>query len=389
MHLTPDQENFRSTVRAFIDERLPDALRQRLAQGFPPSKQEQVAWQRVLHERGWAAPHWPREYGGADLSTVERLVLQDELFRAPAPLPLGFNVTMLGPLLLAFGSERQKQFFLPRLASLDLWFCQGFSEPGAGSDLASLRTTARLEGGQYVVNGQKIWTTSAHNADWIFCLVRTEKTERKQLGISFLLIDLRTSGISIRPIVSIDGEHHLNEVFFDEVRVPAENLLGVEGKGWDYAKFLLGNERTGIANVGLSRERLEHAIQLAGQIGEGGRTLARQPWFMHEAALLDAEIRALEVSNWRMLVSAECDRPPAFASVLKLKGIDLQQRVMVLLSKVAGPAGMEKRPARGPGSEHWAAALVPRYFFSRAASIYGGASEIQKDILSKAILERA
>jgi pimeloyl-CoA dehydrogenase len=388
MKYTPELEGFRAQVRAFIDERLGPDLRNRLRQGFPASKAELQQWQRTLHERGWAAPHWPKAYGGADLSTEQRLILLDELFRAPAPIPLGFNVTMLGPLILAYGTEQQKRFFLPKLASLELWFCQGFSEPGSGSDLASLRTSARREGDDFVINGQKIWTTGAHLADWIFCLVRTQKTERKQEGISFLLVDMRTPGITVRPIVSIDGEHHLNEVFFDDVRVPMTNLLGEEGRGWDCAKFLLANERTGIANVGLSRERLGHAISLAAMLGESGNDVALQPWFLQEIAILDAEIRALEVTNWRLLVGDD-ERSAAFASVLKLKGCEMQQRVMVLLSKVAGPEGLEKRPSRGEESKHWAAALDPRYFYSRAASIYGGATEIQKDILAKAVLERA
>jgi pimeloyl-CoA dehydrogenase len=384
---TASQAAFRAEVRRFVKERLPTDIRERLRLGHPPRKQDTVAWQRILHEKGWAAPHWPRKYGGAELGQAERLILLDEMFRAPAPLPQVFNVGMLGPVLLKFGTEAQKRHFLPKLANLDLWFCQGFSEPGSGSDLASLRTSARREGNDYIVNGQKIWTTTAHLADWVFALVRTDGEGRKQHGISFLLIDLRTPGITIRPITSIDGQHHLNEVFFDEVRVPAGNLVGDEGRGWDCAKYLLMNERTGIANVGLCRERLDYARELAGRLTEAGRPLLESPKLRAEIATLEAEVRALEVTNWRFLLSADtAQKNPGFASVLKLKGTELQQDIAQLLQRIAGPAAMERRPHDGEGAGHWAGPLAMRYFYSRAASIYGGTSEVQKDILAKTIL---
>jgi pimeloyl-CoA dehydrogenase len=396
LELTASQAEFRDEVRRFVKERLPADIRERLRLGHPPRKQDTVAWQRILNERGWAAPHWPREYGGAELGQAERLILLDELFRAPAPLPQVFNVGMLGPVLLKFGTEAQKRHFLPRLANLDLWFCQGFSEPGSGSDLASLRTAARREGNDYVVNGQKIWTTTAHLADWVFALVRTDTAGKKQHGISFLLIDLRTPGITIRPITSIDGQHHLNEVFFDEVRVPVDNLVGEEGRGWDCAKYLLMNERTGIANVGLCRERLGYARELAGRRTQAGKPLLDSPKLRAELAMLDAEVRALEVTNWRFLLSPDtAHRTPGFASVLKLKGTELQQEIAQLLQRIAGPAAMERRAHEGncsddsDGAGHWAGPLAMRYFYSRAASIYGGTSEVQKDILSRTILEPA
>jgi len=383
LNLTPEQRAFRDEVRAFIRQRLPAEIRDRLRAGHPPRKQDTVTWQRILNERGWAAPHWPKRFGGADLGQMERLILLDEIYRGPAPLPQVFNVGMLGPVLLKFGTPAQQEFFLPKLANLDLWFCQGFSEPGSGSDLASLRTAARRDGDHYVVNGQKIWTTTAHLADWVFALVRTNPEGRKQEGISFLLIDLRTPGIRIRPIHSIDGEHHLNEVFFDEVRVPVANLVGEENRGWDCAKFLLGNERTGIANVGLCRERLEYAREIASRQTQAGRPLLEDPKLRAEIAALEAETRALEITNWRFLLTdSEQKRLPAFASVLKLKGVELQQEINALLARIAGPGGLERRPAddvvHGP--------ITPRYFYSRAASIYGGTSEVQKDILAKAIV---
>jgi len=383
LNLTAEQRAFRDEVRAFIQARLPEEIRARLRAGHPPRKQDTVAWQRILNERGWAVPHWPRHYGGADLGQVERLILLDEIYRAPAPLPQVFNTNMLGPVLMKFGTPAQCDHFLPRLANLDLWFCQGFSEPGSGSDLASLRTAARREGDHYVVNGQKIWTTTAHLADWVFALVRTDDGARKQEGISFLLIDLKSPGIRIRPIRSIDGEHHLNEVFFDDVRVPVSQLVGQENRGWDCAKFLLANERTGIANVGLCWERLDRAREIAQQTTQAGQALWDDPKLRAEVAALGAEIRALEITNWRFLLTpAEQARVPAFASVLKLKGTEMQQEINALLARLAGPQGLERRDAdelaHGP--------LTPRYFYSRAASIYGGTTEVQNDILAKALV---
>ena len=383
LQLTPEQEAFRLEVRTFIRDRLPQDIRERLRAGHPARKEDTVRWQRILHERGWAAPHWPAKFGGAELGQMERLILMDELYRAPAPLPQVFNITMLGPVLMKYGTAQQCEYFLPKLTSLELWFCQGFSEPGSGSDLASLRTAARREGDCYVVNGQKIWTTTAHWADWTFALVRTDPEARKQEGISFLLIDLKSPGITIRPITSIDGAHHLNEVFFDEVRVPVANLVGQENKGWDCAKFLLGNERTGIANVGLCRERLEYARALAARAPQADGCLIDDLRLQSDMAILDAEIRALEVTNLRFLLTPSAQKElPAFASVLKLKGVELQQEVNALLARVAGPSGLERRDSadveNGP--------LAPRYFYSRAASIYGGTSEVQKDILSRFIL---
>lgn len=383
LDLTQQQLAFRDEVRAFVHDRLPAEIREWLRLGNPPRKQDTVTWQRILNERGWAAPHWPRQYGGAELGQMERLILLDEMFRAPAPLPQVFNVTMLGPVLMKFGTQAQRDYFLPKLANLDLWFCQGFSEPGSGSDLASLRTAARREGEHYIVTGQKIWTSTAHLADWVFALVRTNSEGRKQDGISFLLIDLKTPGITIRPIYSLDGGHHLNEVFFDDVRVPVDNLVGEENKGWACAKFLLGNERTGIANVGFCRERLGYARALASRIVQGGNRLIDDPRLRSELAVFDAEVRALEVTNWRFLLTPSAQQAlPAFASVLKLKGTELQQDIAALLARLDGPQGLERRPAedgsRGP--------LTPRYFYSRAASIYGGTTEVQKDILAKAIV---
>ncbi|MBI5277657.1 MAG: acyl-CoA dehydrogenase family protein [Burkholderiales bacterium] len=381
LQLAAAQAAFRDDVRAFLRERLPGELRERVRLGLRPSREQVVQWQRALHERGWAAPHWPREFGGADLGQMERLILMDELQLAPAPLPLHFNVTMLGPVLLKYGTPEQKRDWLPRLARLDVWFCQGFSEPGAGSDLASLRTSARHEGEHYVVNGQKTWTTYAHMADWIFLLVRTDpQAARKQEGISFLLVDLKTPGITIRPIHTIDGEHHLNEVFFDDVKVPVANRVGDENKGWDVTKSLLGSERTGLAYVGMSRDRLDRAIELARNTRDGARRVIDDPAIQAEIAWIDAELRGLEVTNLRLLLCAQAQRDnPAFASVLKLKGVEIQQQVASLMLRIAGPAALAR-------SEDERGVPATRYFFTRASSIYGGTTEVQKDVLAKAVL---
>ena len=263
LRFTPEELAFRDEVRAFFRTNLPEGIRGKLVEGKHLAKDDIVTWQRILNKKGWAVANWPVERGGTGWTPVQQYIFQEELQLTPAPQPLGFGVTMVGPVMIAFGSEEQKQRFLPRIANLDDWWCQGFSEPGAGSDLASLRTAAKRDGDHYIVNGQKTWTTLAQHADWIFCLVRTDPQAKKQEGISFLLIDMKTPGITVRPIVTIDGGREVNEVFLDDVEVPAENLVGQENRGWDYAKYLLGRERTGIARVGLSKERIRRITLIA------------------------------------------------------------------------------------------------------------------------------
>ncbi len=385
LQLGENLENFRAEVRAFIDARLPAGVRARMRQGLRSTREEIVDWQRTLHEKGWAAPHWPREYGGAQLGQAERLILLEETSRAPAPKTLSFNIVLLGPVLLKYGTPQQKDYWLPRLARLDTWFCQGFSEPGAGSDLASLRTSARREGDHYVVNGQKIWTSLAQHADMIFCLVRTSTEGRKHEGITFLMFDMRLPGITVRPIASIDGEHSLNEVFFDDVHVPADGLVGDEGQGWEITRFLLANERTGIADVASCRERLDYAIELAQHSEQGGVGLRDDPHIRARLAWLDAEVRGLEITNWRLLLTpAEQQANPAFASILKLKGTEIQQEIASLTLRLLGPEGLERAPQQSDAT--WQTAPATRYLFSRAASIYGGASEVQKDLLARSVL---
>jgi alkylation response protein AidB-like acyl-CoA dehydrogenase len=296
--------------------------------------------------------------------------------------------------IVAFGNDAQKRRFLPRIANLDDWWCQGFSEPGAGSDLASLKTTAKRDGDTYIVNGQKTWTTLAQYADWIFCLVRTDAAAKKQEGISFLLIDMNTPGITVRPIQTIDGGHEVNEVFFDDVRVPAENLVGQENKGWDYAKFLLGNERTGIARIGISKARLRRLKELAALQKLGDSPMLADPVFRRRIAAAEVELKALEMTQLRVVAAERQGRngkPDPASSILKIKGSELQQAITELLLEVVGPYALpEQRPQdrwnEPPVGPEWAETLAPSYFSMRKVSIYGGTNEIQKNIIAKAIL---
>src|ERR1700750_1864709 len=298
LRFTPEENAFRQEVRAFIRDNLPADTRDRMKLGHPPRKEDTVRWQRILNQKGWAAYSWPKEHGGPGWSAIQRMIFLEENLMAPAPELLSFNITMLGPVLQQFGTEEQKQRFLPRAANLDDWWCQGFSEPGAGSDLASLKTAAKRDGDHYVVNGQKIWTSTAHNADWCFLLVRTNpNAAKRQEGISFLLLDMKTPGITVRPIISIDGSHHLNEVFFDDVRVPVENRGDGENGGWDVAKFLLGNERTGIARLGKSKERVRSAKAVARQVREAGKPLIEDAAFPQRVAQLEIDMKAREITQ--------------------------------------------------------------------------------------------
>ncbi|MBN8905302.1 MAG: acyl-CoA dehydrogenase family protein, partial [Rhodospirillales bacterium] len=365
--------------------------------GHPPRKDDTVRWQRILNQRGWAAYSWPKEWGGPGWTAIQKMIFLEENLMAPAPEILSFNVTMLGPVLIQFGTEAQKKRFLPRAANLDDWWCQGFSEPGAGSDLASLKTSAKRDGDHYVINGQKIWTSTAQYADWCFVLVRTDPNARKrQEGISFILVDFKTPGITVRPIISIDGSHHLNEVFYDDVRVPVENLVHVENKGWDVAKYLLGNERTGIARLGKSRERVNAAVDMARKVNSNGRPLIDDQTFRQRVAQLQVDIKALEMTQYRVVSAYDkakgAGRPDPLSSVLKVKGTELLQATTELAVDVAGPMATpiwaEELAAMNEPDDMLEAgsASAASYLMLRAASIYGGTNEIQKNILTKAVL---
>ncbi len=397
LRFTPEEVAFREEVRGFIRENLPAEIRERLRLGYPPRKQDTITWMRILNQRGWAAYSWPKEWGGPGWNSIQKMIFQEENFMAPAPELLSFNITMLGPVLIQFGTQAQKERFLPRARNLDDWWCQGFSEPGAGSDLASLKTRAVKQGDHYIVNGQKIWTSTAHNADWIFLLVRTDPSAPKpQQGISFLLVDKSTPGIEVRPIISIDGSHHLNEVFFTDVKVPVESLVGQENKGWSVAKYLLGNERTGIARLGKSKDRVRFAKDIAREVRMNGKPLIEDRSFRARVAQLEVDMKALEITQLRVLSAydkAKDGRPDPLSSVLKIKGTELLQGTSELVMDVGGPqampvwqqelAALANEPAIGP---EWAPQMAPAYLMLRAASIYGGTNEIQKNILNKAVL---
>jgi pimeloyl-CoA dehydrogenase large subunit len=395
LSFTADEIAFRDELRHFFRTEIPVELRRKVEQGHPLTKQDIVASQRILNARGLAVPHWPQEWGGQDWTPVQFYLYQDEMQLACVPPPIAFNTSMVGPVIAQFGSEDQKKRFLARAANCDDFWCQGFSEPGSGSDLASLRTSAKRVGDKYIVNGQKIWTTLAQYADWIFCLVRTDVDAKKQEGISFLLIDMKSQGITQRPIQTIDGGHEVNEVFFDEVEVPAENLVGQENKGWDYAKFLLGNERTGIARVGTSKVRVKRIRELAAleRVGEG--RLIDDPRFQEKLAAVEVELKALEMTQLRVVADdrkrTDKGKPNPASSILKLKGSDIQQALTELVMDVVGPYVLPYQPVGEGQNEpvigpNYATQAGPAYFNYRKVSIYGGSNEIQRNIVAKAVL---
>ncbi|MCO5089547.1 acyl-CoA dehydrogenase family protein [Bosea sp. (in: a-proteobacteria)] len=390
---TAEDIAFREEVRAFIAGNLPAQTRDHMKQGKHPTAQMIRDWQRRLNARGWAVPHWPREWGGQGWDAVRRNILREETEKAPAPSVLAFNTDMCGPILLAFGTEAQKKRFLPRMANLDDWWCQGFSEPGAGSDLASLRCAAAREQDHYVVNGQKVWTTKAQHADWMFMLVRTDPAAPKpQHGISFLLVDMRSAGITVRPTITIDGFHEVNEVFFDDVRVPVENRVGAENRGWDCAKLLLSNERTGHAKVGPSKERLRTLREYAATVEKNGGTLLDDPAFVTRLVDLEVQLKALEMTTMRVLAEDRVDialrKPNPGSSVLKIRGSEIHQAISALFVEAAGLCGLAVPAGDGgdAGFPDWMEQAHPNYCNMRKLSIYGGSNEIQKTIMAKAFL---
>ncbi len=392
LNYTSDDLAFRDHVRAFLDANLPPDLQQKVRKHLRMSKDDYVRWHRILATQGWVAPGWPAEFGGPGWTPVQRHIWDDECARAGTPPILPFGVNMVAPVIMAFGNEAQKAHYLPRILSCEDWWCQGYSEPGAGSDLASLKTTATRDGDVYVVNGQKTWTTLAQHADMIFCLVRTDSGVRKQEGISFLLIDMHTPGVTVRPIIMLDEDHEVNEVFFDNVRVPVQNLIGQENKGWTYAKYLLGHERTGIAAVGRSRRELASLKHLAANRSKNGKPLLEDPLFGARVATLEIELMALEMTVMRVLAQ-EHKAPGPEASVLKVRGTEIQQTLTELMVEAAGPMALAFDPAYLEGqSEHSvfgddeAAPLAAHYFNFRKTSIYGGSNEIQRNIITQMIL---
>jgi alkylation response protein AidB-like acyl-CoA dehydrogenase len=380
--LTPEEAAFRDELRNIYTTKIPQEARDRVRAGSAEVVHDDiVTCHKILNEHGLAVPNWPVEWGGKDWTPTQHQIWADEMQLACVPEPLNFNTKMVGPVIAEFGSEEIKQRFLPPTASLDIWWCQGFSEPEAGSDLASLRTTAVRDGDSYIVNGQKTWTTLGQYADWIFCLVRTDpQAPKRQAGISFLLFDMKTPGITVRPIKTIDGGHEVNELFFSDVRVPANQLVGEENQGWTYAKFLLGNERTGIAGVGRTKVRLAEGKKFAEESG-----VLSDPLFAAKLAEAENELLALELTQSRVVSDSADGAPNPASSVLKLRGSELQQIATELLVEAAGPDAL---PTNGEdiSSPVWAQASAPRYLNYRKTSIYGGSSEVQRNIIASTIL---
>jgi len=392
---TREELAFRDEVRAFIDANLPHAVRQKLYEHRSLTRDEIRDWHRALNLRNWATPSWPEKWGGPGFTPVQRYIFFDELHQAPAPEPVSFNVSMIGPVIATFGNAQQKQRLLPRIRNLDDWWCQGFSEPGAGSDLASLSTSARCEGDHYVVNGSKLWQGMAHYADWMFTLVRTDPAAIKQAGITLLLIRLDQPGVEVRPVITMDGRHEVNAVFLENVRVPLDCRVGQENAGWNITKFLLGNERTGIARIGMTRHILARARQLATTRRTPSGLLADDPVFRQNTATLEIELQALEITQMRVIdeSAAHEGTPDPRSSILKIHGTQLRQQASELLLSAAGPQQLAAAgefasfgPDDAPAGAAWSTTIAPVYLSLRAASIYGGSTEIQKNILAKTVL---
>ena len=387
LNFTPAEEAFRLEVRSFIESSLPEPIRAKVASTRPLERDEYIEWHRILHRKGWGATNWPREFGGPGWTSIEQFIFDEECSRAAAPPVPAFGIKMVAPVIMKFGSADQQSKFLPRIAAAQDWWCQGYSEPGSGSDLASLKTRAVLDAatGHYVVNGQKTWTTLGQYADWIFCLVRTDPAAKAQRGISFLLIDMKTPGITVRPITLLDGGREVNEVWFEDVRVPVENLVGQENEGWTYAKFLLGHERTNLGGIGVSKRTLGRLKEIATTEQRHGRPLKDDPVFSARLARVEIELMALEMTNLRLLSVAEGGKAPgAMPSILKIKGTEILQSLSELMLQAVGPYGLLfERDEVGP--EH-AAGLAPLYCNLRKLSIFGGSNEIQKNIVSQMVL---
>ena len=394
LSLSPDDRAFRDDVRAFVAEAVPDDIRRKQAAGVALDRDDHMAWHRILYRQGWVAPNWPVEHGGAGLTPLRRHILERELARGGAPWLLPFGIQMVGPVIMAFGDAAQKKRFLPRILSGEDVWCQGYSEPGAGSDLAGLRLRATRDGDGYRVSGQKTWTSYAHWADMIFCLARTSGEGKPQEGISFLLIDMKSPGVAVRPIVTIGGRHEVNDVFFDDVRVPAGNRIGEENRGWTYAKYLLRFERAGSADVGTQQRQVARLKEIARAERLNGRPLAEDRRFAGKLAELEIRLAAIDTMEMRALAAESIGAEPGpEVSMLKLRGTEIQQRISELLLEAIGGAAnpwipealSEGRNEAPVGPDH-AAGVAPHYFDWRKASIYAGSNEIQKNIMAKAVL---
>ncbi|MDP6566011.1 MAG: acyl-CoA dehydrogenase family protein [Alphaproteobacteria bacterium] len=393
---SPDELAFRDEVKDFLATKLPEQirLRTRLAPSYVASE-DTVAWQKILYAQGWGAPNWPVEHGGTGWNAVQKYIYDAEYQAADCPRQSPFGIAMVAPVIYTFGSEDQKAQHLGPIISGNALWCQGYSEPGSGSDLASLQTRAVRDGEDYLVNGHKIWTSHAHHADWMFCLVRTDPEAKPQRGISFLLIDMTTPGITVKPIISMDGHHYLNEVFLDNVRVPATNRIAEENKGWTYAKFLLGHERTGIAGVGKSKRKIERLKDVAGTERNDGRALLEDATFRARIGRAEVALRALEYTSLRIMARESAGQGPGpEASTLKISGTEIEQTLNELLIEAMAyyaapyPADALDPERNEPpiGPDH-GVGLMQEHLLRRAATIYGGSNEIQRGIIAKAVLE--
>ena len=391
----PSEQAFREEVRAFLRDHLPPEMATRGRSGYLAAADDQRAWQRILAKKGWSVPHWPVEHGGTGWSAAQRYIFDEECYHAGAPTPMIAGVGLVGPVIYTFGNEQQKKRHLPGIRSGDVYWIQGFSEPGSGSDLASLRTSAVRDGDHYVVNGQKIWTSHGVYGDWNFVLVRTDPKAKPQAGISFILIDVTTPGVTVRPIESLEGSHHLAEVFYDNVRVPAENLVGEENKGWSYTKFLLFNER---AFYGAEAPSLKRYIQkiktYASRERNGDVPLLANPTFAARLAEYELEVMAIDMAVAQVIQHGLNERNGgnAIGSILKVRGTEMAQKLTDMLVEVIGDYGTNFYPdfnedPKFRGANHigpdYAPGLMAELIYRRASSIYGGANEIQRNLIAK------
>ena len=394
MDLTFSKEDldFQAEVRDFLTSEYPLAIKEKQDKRLPLEKEDIISWQKILASKGWFAINWPKEYGGAGLTPTQIYILQNELAGANTPILIPFGVNMCGPVVYTFGTEEQKKKYLPGILNSDTWWCQGYSEPGSGSDLASLQTKAERKGDNYLVNGTKTWTTLAQHADWIFCLVRTETTDIKQEGISFLLIDMKSKGVEVRPIITIDGAHEVNMVYFDDVEVPTANLIGEEGQGWNIAKFLLMHERTGIAGIAALKRELKRLKEISSDLIVGEASLLDDTNFKNKIEAAEIELTATEFTELRTLSQISSGGAPGpESSILKIKGTELQQSISELFIEMLGyyahpfltEAELGSNASIGPD---YAGPAMPHYLNFRKVSIYGGSNEIQRNVISKAIL---
>jgi len=387
LNYSTEELAFRDQVRGWLAKNLPSDLSDKVSNHDHLKREDLVRWHKILAKQGWVAPSWPKEWGGTEWNVVQRYIFEEECGYAGTPPTVPFGLSMCAPVLLKFGTEAQKKRFLPRIYNADDFWCQGYSEPGSGSDLASVKTKAENKGDHYVVNGQKIWTTLGHYADWIFCLVRTDsQASKRQEGISFLLIDMKTPGVTVRPLILMDGGHEVNEVFFEDVKVPMENLVYEENKGWTVAKYLLGHERMNTGRVGVSKRELAKLKDFAAKQVKDGKPLSEDVRFRDKLSHVEIELMALEITNLRFLdqMRRSGQPPGADVSMLKIKGTEIQQSLTELAMQAVGPMAQPFKPVDyAEGFDAFTASLAPRYANARKTTIYAGSNEIQRNIISK------